>query len=121
MHDKEIYSDFKKYILSYKKYLKHPIDAYRIALNYNNTALQYFLKDLGVLCSKQLQLDIQYSEILAYINNFLRQDGYRVNFHYNRYLTGILMATSKYLFCIAYRDFNKQTDTKLFWICFFKA
>lgn len=108
LHDKEIYSDFKKYILSYKKYLKHPIDAYRIALNYNNTALQYFLKNLGVLCSKQLRLDIQYSEILAYINNFLRQDGYRVNFHYNRYLTGILISDEKGKYLLYLNENNRE-------------
>lgn len=59
--------------------------------------------------SKQLQLDIQYSEILAYINNFLRQDGYRINFHYNRHLTGILISDEKgkYLF---YLNENNRKD-----------
>lgn len=59
--------------------------------------------------SKQLQLDIQYSEILVYINNFLRQDGYLVNFHYNRHLTGILISDEKgkYLF---YLNENNRED-----------
>lgn len=67
---------FKKYINSYKKFLKHPIYAYKIAGNYINTSLQYFWKELGIVSSSELELNLKYASCLFYINLFLEKDGY---------------------------------------------
>lgn len=84
VNEKEIYESFKKYITSYKRFLRNPLDSYRIANNYINTSLIYFTEELGIILTEQLKIDILYSETLSRINRFLNKDGINVNFYYRR-------------------------------------
>ena len=84
MNADKIHTLFKKYIYSYKKYLLHPIEGYKIAGNYINTSLIYFLEEIGIKETEQLHLELKFSVILFYINNFLKKDGYFINFYFRK-------------------------------------